>query len=151
METPLGNEYLNATLFPTLPPPSELPKPLDMDGVSRSSLPPLPVQHSQPELGTASSILRSMTPSTLSVKRNSSIGPGLSTSPYRHSSLPPQTAKKRQTAIGAVSSHGRLFKVLGDLFLLAGRTTDATIWYAQMNRRSVRLLTTSQGMVKLSP
>lgn len=133
LETPLGNEYLNSTLFPTLPPPSELPKPLDMDGISRSSLPPLPLQHSQPELATGSSILRSITPSTLSVKRNSSIGPGLSGSPYRHSSLPLQTAKKRQTAIGAVSSHGRLFKVLGDLFLLAGRTTDATIWYATMD------------------
>ena len=30
-----------------------------------------------------------------------------------------------------MSSHGRLFKVLGDLFLLAGRTTDASIWYTE--------------------
>ena len=127
LETPLGNEYLNATLFPTLPPPSEMPKPLDIDGSMRNSLPPLPV-HSQPELTTGNSILRAMTPTTLSVKRNSSIGPGVPTSPYRHQTLPVAT-KKRQTAIGAVSSHGRLFKVLGDLFLLAGRTTDASIWY----------------------
>lgn len=133
LETPLGNEYLNAALFPTLPPPSELPKPLDNDGSTRSSLPPIPLQHSQPELTTGSAILRSMTPSTLSVKRNSSIGPVLPNSPYRHTSLPTQATKKRQTAIGAVSSHGRLFKVLGDLFLLAGRTADASIWYAVLH------------------
>ncbi|KAJ3559110.1 hypothetical protein NM688_g536 [Phlebia brevispora] len=143
LETPLGNEYLNATLFPILPPPSEMPKPLDVDGNPRTSLPPLPIQHSQPELPTASSILRSMTPSTLSVKRNSSIGPGLSTSPYRHASLPNHAVKKRQTAIGAVSSHGRLFKVLGDLFLLAGRTTDASIWYGE----AVALLKNTQDLV----
>lgn len=28
------------------------------------------------------------------------------------------------------SSHARLFKVLGDLFLLAGRPEDALVWYA---------------------
>jgi hypothetical protein len=34
----------------------------------------------------------------------------------------------RKSAVGAASSHGRLFKVLGDLFLISGRTEDATIW-----------------------
>lgn len=122
LETPLGNEYLNATLFPTLPPVSEMPRPIENDIPIRSSLPPLPSQHSQPEL------LRVKTPTTLSVKRNSSIGPGPPSSPFRQSSLP-VPPKKKPLAIGAVSSHGRLFKVLGDFFLLAGRTMDASVWY----------------------
>jgi hypothetical protein len=37
--------------------------------------------------------------------------------------------KKRASAIGAVSSHGRLYKVLGDFFLLAGRTEEAMMWF----------------------
>lgn len=128
LETPLGNEYLNAALFPTLPPVSEMPKPIENDMPLRSSLPPLPSQHSQPELATGSSILRAKTPTTLSVKRNSSIGPGPPTSPFRQQSLPAPGSKKKPLAIGAVSSHGRLFKVLGDFFLLAGRTMDAAVW-----------------------
>jgi trafficking protein particle complex subunit 9 len=129
LETPLGNEYLNATLFPTLPPMTDLPKPLDNDMPIRSSLPPLPSQHSQPDLATGSALLRAKTPTTLSVKRNSSIGPGPPSSPFRQSSLPASSAKKKPLTIGAVSSHGRLFKVLGDFFLLAGRTMDASVWY----------------------
>ena len=129
LETPLGNEYLNATLFPTLPPMTDMPKPLESDAPIRSSLPPLPSQHSQPDLATGSSLLRAKTPTTLSVKRNSSIGPGPPLAPFRQSSLPPPSAKKKPLTIGAVSSHGRLFKVLGDFFLLAGRTMDASVWY----------------------
>lgn len=134
LETPLGNEYLNAALFPTLPPVSEMPKPLENDMPLRSSLPPLPSQHSQPELATGSSLLRAKTPTTLSVKRNSSIGPGPPSSPFRQASLPAPSAKKKPTAIGAVSSHGRLYKVLGDFFLLAGRSMDSTVWYVSSFR-----------------
>ncbi|GJE90813.1 TRAPP II complex [Phanerochaete sordida] len=136
LESPLGNEYLNATLFPTLPPVSEMPKPIENEPPVRSSLPPLPSQHSQPEL------LRVRTPTTLSVKRNSSIGPGPPSSPFRQSSLPAPTKKKPLT-IGAVSSHGRLFKVLADFFLLAGRTMDASVWYSE----AIILLKSSQDSV----
>ena len=115
-------------MFPTLPPVSEMPKPIENDMPLRSSLPPLPSQHSQPELNTGNSLLRAKTPTTLSVKRNSSIGPGTPSSPFRQTSLPVQSNKKKPATIGAVSSHGRLFKVLGDLFLLAGRTMDASVW-----------------------
>ena len=125
LESPLGNEYLNAAMFPTLPPLSDIPKPIDSDTPLRSSLPPLPSYNSQPDLPATSATLRARTPTPLSLKRNSSAGPGLPPSPYRHSSLP---VKKRQNAIGAASSHGRLFKVLGDFFLLAGRTMDASVW-----------------------
>lgn len=131
LESPLGNEYLNAGIFPTLPPPSDMPKPLENDVPMRSSLPPLPSQHSQPDLATGNSLLRVKTPTTLSVKRNSSFG-AVPPLPYRQSSLPVQTMKKRTAAIGAASSHGRLFKVFGDLFLLAGRTMDASVWYVQI-------------------
>lgn len=123
LESPLGNEYLNATTFPSIPPASEMPKSLDVDSPMRSSLPPLPSFNSQPDLQT-----RSKTPTSLTLKRSSTLGPN-SPSPYRHSSLPAPAAKKKQNAIGAASSHGRLFKVLGDLFLLAGRTMDASVWY----------------------
>ncbi|KAI0093921.1 TRAPP II complex [Irpex rosettiformis] len=129
LESPLGNEYLNAALFPVLPPASDMPKPIDNDIPMRSSLPPLPHQSSQPELGTPVSLLRSKIPTPLITKRNSSIGPGPPTSPYRQASLPVQSSKKKLATIGAVSSHGRLFKMLGDFFLLAGRTMDASVWY----------------------
>ncbi|PCH38067.1 hypothetical protein WOLCODRAFT_114758 [Wolfiporia cocos MD-104 SS10] len=124
LESPLGNEYLNAALFPTLPPASEMPRSLDSENGYRDSLPPLPSQHSQPDLNRAKS--------PLGTKRGS-IGPGLM--PIRHASLPvtPATAtmKKRPNVIGAASSHGRLYKVLGDLFLLAGRHEDSLIWYTE--------------------
>ncbi|KAH9856984.1 TRAPP II complex [Lenzites betulinus] len=126
LESPLGNEYLNATLFPMLPPASELPRSLD-DEPRRDSLPLLP-SHSQPDL--VSPALRSKSP--LGMKRTSTIGPGLLQT-HRHSSLPtsPAPTKKRPTTIGAASSHGRLFKVLADFFLLAGRLEEATIWYTE--------------------
>jgi hypothetical protein len=92
------------------------------------SLPPLPSYNSQPELSTSSR-------ANLNLKRNSSTGPGSSlpgnASPLRQSTLGVPGAKiKRTSAIGVASSHGRLYKVLGDLFLLSGRTEDATVWYA---------------------
>ncbi|KAK7054867.1 hypothetical protein VNI00_003330 [Paramarasmius palmivorus] len=101
LESPLGNEYLNASLLPTLPALSEVPESLDR-------LPPLPSHNSQPELSKGGG-------SAPQIKRNSSLG------------VP--TAKKRMSGVGAASSHGRLFKVMGDLFLLSGRTEDAVIWY----------------------
>ncbi|KAI0341607.1 hypothetical protein BDW22DRAFT_1358429 [Trametopsis cervina] len=142
LESPQGNEHLNAVLFPLLPSDSELPKALEGDGPIRSSLPPLPHQHSQPELVTPASLLRSKTPTPLMVKRNSSLGPG-PPSPYRHSSLPAQSGKKKPTTIGAVSSHGRLYKVLGDFFLLAGRTMDASVWYTE----AIAMLKASQDNI----
>lgn len=115
-------------MFPILPSLSELPRPLENELPSRSSLPPLPSFNSQPELSTSGSKLRAKTPTPLNLKRNSSTGHGFPISPYKHTSLPTPNGKKRHNAIGATSSHGRLFKVLGDLFLLAGRTVDASIW-----------------------
>lgn len=129
LESPLGNEYLNAVMFPVLPPLSDMPRSLDNDPHPRDSLPPLPSRNSQPELASGNPILRVKTP--LGLKRSSTTSPGIPQTQNRHSSLPSpaMSIKKRQTAIGAVSSHGRMFKVLGDFFLLAGRLEDAAIWY----------------------
>ncbi|KAJ4474536.1 TRAPP II complex [Lentinula lateritia] len=108
LESPLGNEYLNASLFPSLPLLTDLPPSLG----SKDTLPPLPSHSSQPEI--SKSALSKVAPA---MKRNSSLG------------VP--TVRKRLSAIGAASSHGRLFKVMADLFLLAGRTEDALIWYTE--------------------
>lgn len=89
---------------------SELPASLDG---RFDSFPQLSSHNSQPELIRASS-----TPPVF--KRNST---------FRQSTLGVTPPKKRSSGIGAASSHGRLTKVLGDFFLLAGRTEDAYVWY----------------------
>ena len=117
LESPIGNEYLNSGLFSTIP-PSQLPSALDLEQRSESP----PSTHSQPELSTISNLRKSST-----LKRTSSAGPALPS--LRQSTLSASASgKKRTSGIGAASSHGRLFKVLGDTFLLAGRTEDAVVW-----------------------
>jgi trafficking protein particle complex subunit 9 len=126
LESPLGNEYLNSALFPTLPSSSEMPHQLENASDS------LPSYNSQPELGASAHQSRAQ--ANLNLKRNSSAGPGLSssvnTNGLRQSTLAVPVTKKRNSAIGVASSPGRLYKVLGDFFLLSGRTEDATVWYA---------------------
>ncbi|KAJ7046805.1 TRAPP II complex [Mycena alexandri] len=117
LESPAGNEHLNSALMPMLPPP-DLAQPLDNgNGRKRDSLPPIPNGHSDIKTGFNLS-------SASNLKRNSSSG-----SAFRHSTLNVPPAKKRLSSIGVASSHGRLFKVLGDFYLLAGRTEDAAVWY----------------------
>ena len=116
----MGNEYLNAVLFPTLPSPSELPVSLGSSGFPTNS-------SSQPELDSSG-----LASPSIPLKRSSTAGPGISyisSLNQRQSSLGPSAVKKRVNVIGAVSSHGRLYKVLGDFFLLAGRTEEATVWF----------------------
>jgi trafficking protein particle complex subunit 9 len=87
----------------------------------------LPLYSSQPELDSSG-----LTAPNFPLKRSSTSGPGLShisSLTQRQSSLGPSVVKKRASAIGAVSSHGRLYKVLGDFFLLAGRTEEAMMWF----------------------
>lgn len=116
LESPAGNEHLNSALMPMLPPP-DLAQPVE-NGRKRDSLPPLPSRNSQPETKAAFNLS-----SAPNMKRNSSGGV------FRQSTLNVAPAKKRLSSIGVASSHGRLFKVLGDFFLLAGRTEDASVWY----------------------
>jgi hypothetical protein len=74
----------------------------------------------------------------LGMKRNPSSFAGPPTATMRQSSLGVATARKRQSLIGAASSHGRLFKVLGDFFLLAGRAEDASVWCVQLGSLTCR-------------
>ena len=118
LESPIGNDYLNSTSFPILPPLSELPTSLD-NHPKRDTLPPLPARN-QPEMGTIGKPVAVGLPP----KRNITPGPG-----FRQSTLASATAKRRLPGIGASSTHGRIFKVLADFFLLAGRNEDAVVWY----------------------
>ncbi|KAF9464726.1 TRAPP II complex [Collybia nuda] len=118
LESPMGNEYLNSSSMPVIPPLSEIPSPLN--GM-KDSLPPLPSHHSQTDMNKSGFAL-SAAPN---IKRTSS-GPG-----FRSSNLNTPLARKRLSSIGVTSSHARLFKVLGDLFLLSGRPDDAMVWYSE--------------------
>lgn len=121
MESPIGNEYLNAALMPSLPPLSELPS--SLNNVSKSeAVIGLPSHSSQPEISRPSFTLNSAPV----LRRNVSTA----TNANRLSSLTVQTQKKRISTIGTSSSPGRMYKMLGDFFLLAGRSEDAVIWYA---------------------
>ncbi|KAG8217536.1 TRAPP II complex [Butyriboletus roseoflavus] len=121
LETPLGNEYLNATLFPILPVAAEMPFTLESN--SHLFQGSFPAHSSQSELNSS----QLFTPANNGMMRNP-LGPAGS---KRHSTLGPPTVKKRVSTIGIASSHARLFKVYGDFFLLAGRTQDARIWYQE--------------------
>ncbi|KAG9318507.1 TRAPP II complex [Chiua virens] len=117
LETPLGNEYLNATLFPVLPAAAEMPFALEPNShLFQSSF---SIHSSRPELSANDGVMRS------------SPGPGVHTGLQRHSTLGPPPVKKRLSTLGTTSSHARLFKVYADFFLLAGRTQDASIWYQE--------------------
>ena len=114
MESPIGNEYLNGGLMPSLPPLSELPSPLS---ISRTeTVTGLPSHSSQPEILRPSFTLNSAP----ILRRNASTAAALTV----------QSQKKRISTIGTSSSPGRMYKILGDFFLLAGRSEDALIWYA---------------------
>jgi hypothetical protein len=99
-----------------LPSLSDIPSPLN--GTKKDTLPPLPSQHSQ-DISKPNFTL-SAAPST---KRATSINPN-----FRHPNIGVPPAKRRLSSIGVASSHARLYKVLGDLFLLSGRLEDAQVW-----------------------
>lgn len=102
-----------------MPPLSELTS-LD-NHTKRDGFPPLPARN-QTDLGTVGKpVAVGLPPAT---KRNMTSGPG-----FRQSSLAAANAKRRVPVIGAASSHGRLFKLLADFFMLAGRAEDAAVWY----------------------
>jgi hypothetical protein len=114
---------LNAVLFPILPSPSETPLSLSSSAF-RTNIPP---SLSQPEFDSSG-----LAALNISLKRSSTSVPGIShmsSLTQRQSSLGPSPVKKRVNAIGAVSSHGRMYKVLGDFYLLAGRTEEAMVWF----------------------
>jgi hypothetical protein len=134
LESSLGNEHLNASLFPSLPSAADFPMPIvDEDPESILRLPP---HNSQPDL--SSGLARRGTSPMLGIKRNPSSFAGQPTATMRQSSLGIPTARKRQSLIGAASSHGRLFKALGDFFTLAGRAEDASVWCVWLSSPTCR-------------
>ncbi|KAF8628414.1 hypothetical protein AX15_003936 [Amanita polypyramis BW_CC] len=121
LESPIGNEYLNSSLLPLMPTQSELPSRLS--GAISSD-------RDNQDLARSSFMLNAAPPG-----RRNSAGSG-----FRQPTLITTAPKKRLSTIGVASSHGRLYKVLGDLFLLVGRVDDASVWYTE----ALQLLKNSQ-------
>lgn len=146
LESSLGNEYLNGSVFPILPPLSHMPRQLSIDE-SSGSFPPVPPKNdSQAELSAFSRIQlgsnRSSTSSPISMSNFRQSGAGLPVS---------VNAKKRQTVIGVMSSPGRQFKVLADFFLLAGGLEAAVIWSAlTIASEPILIVRCTAGTMKLS-
>ncbi|TFK29959.1 hypothetical protein FA15DRAFT_677283 [Coprinopsis marcescibilis] len=65
--------------------------------------------------------------------------------PFRRSSLGLAAQKKRASAVpfGMSSPYGRFYKMLGDFYLLAGRTEDASTWYT----KSIQLFQSSSDPI----
>ncbi|KAH9009241.1 transport protein Trs120 or TRAPPC9 TRAPP II complex subunit-domain-containing protein [Lactarius pseudohatsudake] len=124
--SPLGNEYLNAQLFPFLPSAFGF-----TPAACRTTNPSVCRAFRRKPEHSPVPARRGEYPNTRDKTQTPSTGPSSPMASARQSTLNVPMARKRQSLIGAASSHGRLFKVLGDLFILAGRTEDASIWYTE--------------------
>ncbi|KAG8935684.1 hypothetical protein FRC02_006960 [Tulasnella sp. 418] len=115
---------LNAKLFPTL---SQLSN--DEDEANRSySSGNLLGQHSSAR-NSADLSLHPTNGVRPLPKRSSTIM--AITQPKSSLSPPSSVAKKRMSTPGSLTASGRLYKILADLYLLAGRTADAVQWYME--------------------
>ena len=121
LETVPGSQALNSGLL------ASVPNFVAARRVAEASndQPHIISQHSFPN--SATNLSSPLDVSRLPLKR-SSTGPAVNSANSR-SSLGAATAKKRQSTLPATTTHARLYKVLGDLFLLSGRMMDATVWY----------------------
>ena len=122
LETPSGSEALSTGIFARFPNYKATRASIDAQDAGRPSSVAMPFRSGAENGGT----IRQVDP-RLGLKRASTLGPGVIGSGNRNSQ---QTlSSKRQSGIGtSTPNHARLYKVLGDLFLLAGRTMDASIW-----------------------
>jgi len=125
--------------MPSLPPLSELPSPIRNS--SPDTVAPLLSHNSQPEISRSSFTLNAAP----TLRRNASIAPTANRQP----ALTVQSQKKRLSTIGTSSSPGRLYKMLGDFFLLAGRSEDALIWYVEFDHSCYFCLELSIGTMRL--
>ncbi|KIJ44069.1 hypothetical protein M422DRAFT_252562 [Sphaerobolus stellatus SS14] len=107
LESSAGIETINSYLFPIM---SNL-----SDSQSRPSI-------------SLSEEQRSSTPSVI---RSSIYGPGRSVPSRAVSMMSPSSKASHRHSGMSVPPTGRLFKILGDLFLLAGRNSDAAVWYGE--------------------
>jgi trafficking protein particle complex subunit 9 len=125
IESTTGMESLNTNLFPSVTSFSDQRKSYESPTSSSHSLPPTPTtisNNSHTDMGHH----RSSTPAG---RRSSTFDPTRPNVPTRHVSLAATVTSKsvRQSGL-TVPPTGRLFKFLGDLYLLAGRCSDAGIW-----------------------
>lgn len=142
LETQHGMDSLAAQALPSFPSASHG----ELNG-NRASLPPLTESPRQSvELSSGNRRSSLVRPRTTSIPHSSS-QPDVA-----HKSISPQPGamKRSSTQIGTLKqarrattlmvSNGRLYKVFGDLFLLAGQLDQANVWY-----------TTAQNQVKSAP
>ena len=119
LESPVGSQALGAGLFGRAP---------------NTRSPRVSFDASEPERPFSVTGLPSTTRDPdprANMRRASTMGPGVTPSNSLSSQLGPVSSKKRISTInGGGTMHARLYKILGDLFLLSGRTMDASIWYA---------------------
>jgi len=120
LESEHGNAALNASLFPlganfslnshaqTISPQSEVDLARTMS----------PINYRSGNVSSQSTIAETASPLVIGDRRGSSV---------RLKS----PDKKRSSGVSAVHTHARLYRLLGDLYLMSGRVTDATIWYQQ--------------------
>ena len=123
LETPAGSEALTTGMFGSCS--TYNTSRLSLDGEEGYRTVHIDhANHSQPEI-TGS--VRSIDQTKLPLKRAATLPPPVAPG-SRGSTLLATATKKRHSAIAAVNSHAKLYKVLGDLFLLSGRTMDSSIW-----------------------
>ncbi|EJD06035.1 Trs120-domain-containing protein [Fomitiporia mediterranea MF3/22] len=123
LESSAGTDALNAGLLARMPLYKSSRASLDAQDAGRPSSVASPL-HTLPENGLST---RQSDP-RLNMKRASTLGPGIGGTSNRSSQQMVQS-KRQGTLSSSSTKHARLYKVLGDLFLLAGRTMDASIWY----------------------
>ena len=133
MDTPRGWEILHSSLFPVYPldPEHEHSQELTILVESpRGSFESKRVSvsnHSSPT--HASSRDSSVSPRPQSMLSRSSSSATTTTS--RNSTLLSNARKRQSMVNGSSPPNARLSKLIGDLFLLAGRLIDASTWYAK--------------------
>lgn len=137
-----GNQALNSGLLASVPNFVAARRVVE----ASDDQPQLISQHSFPT--STSSSPQPLDVNRLPLKRTSTTGPGMGVTSSR-SSLAASTAKKRQSTLPPTTTHARLYKVLGDLFLLSGRMMDASVWYVIVLCFTLNLTgTQKQGMAK---
>lgn len=125
VESTTGMESLNANLFPTMTSLSDHQPPHDSPISSPHSLPSTLITTTSSNQSDVT-YPRSSTPT----RRSLTVDPTRPTIPSRNVSLAAAVTAKsvKRPSVLTVPPTGRLFKFLGDLFLLAGRCADAGVW-----------------------
>ncbi|KAG8861203.1 hypothetical protein FRB96_003153 [Tulasnella sp. 330] len=134
LESPASLEALNNRMFPVLAQSSVANGTDIFDPRNRSSSPAISATSSFSALSSLRESSNMGSPPSLNgaiwptPKRSSTVGQLNRVSMINSR---PGTATKKTVSTGPSSSTGRLSKIMGDLYLLAGRTADAVQWYIE--------------------